>query len=309
MNLSPNIRASLYMMLSMMGFTVNDSLIKSLDGSLGVSQIMAVRGALLSVLIGIIIVQQNLHKRLPELLSKKILFRSATEVLATLCFLSALSILPFATIAAILQSLPLAVAVGAAVFLSEPVGWRRWVAIGIGFIGVLIIIRPGMNGFQATSLLVLLSVVFAAARDLVTRTLPESLPSLLVSAVTTVAICLSGVALTTIQGDWRPVSSQQLFTLSLASFFLFFGYQFIVMAMRTGEVAYVVPYRYTSLIWAIALGYLFFNEIPDQLTILGSAIVIATGLFTLYREIVTGRRSVTTTTIGSRGNVWSERKK
>ncbi len=309
MTLSPNLRASLYMMLSMMGFTLNDSLIKSLDGSLGVGQIMALRGALLSVLIGAIIVQQKLHTRLPELLNKKVLFRSVTEVLATLCFLGTLTLLPFATIAAILQALPLTVALGAALFLGEPIGWRRWVAIGIGFIGVIIIIRPGMGGFEAASLLVLLSVLFATARDLVTRTLPESLPSLLVSAATTIAICLSGATLATAQGDWQPVDSHQWLILIAASFFLFFGYQFVVMAMRTGEVAYVVPFRYTSLIWAIALGFLLFGEIPDRLTIIGSLIVIATGLFTLYREVISGRRPVTSTSVSSRGNIWPERKK
>lgn len=304
---SANVRASLYMMLSMMGFTINDLFIKSLGDELAVGQIMAIRGTMLFVIIALLIWQQNLFPRIRELFSRLIFFRSTMEVCATLSFLTTLQLLPFATIAAILQSLPLAVAVGAAIFLGEPVGWRRWIAIIVGFVGVIIIIRPGMGNFEAMSLLVLLSVFFAAARDLFTRRLPPSLPSLLVSAATTVTIAIAGVALTTVKGEWQSVTSQQLLVLAMAACFLFFGYQFIVMAMRTGEVAYVVPFRYTSLIWAIVLGYLIFNEVPDVLTLVGSAIVIATGLFTLYREIINGRRAVTSTAVNASGNVWHEK--
>lgn len=306
---SANVRASLFMMLSMMGFTVNDLIIKSIGGALSIGQVMAIRGGMLAVLIALIIWHQGLHTRLRELLSIKLTMRSIMEVCATLCFLSALQRLPFATISAILQALPLTVALGVAVFFREPVGWRRWIAIGIGFIGVLIIIRPGMGGFESASLLVLVSVLFAAARDLITRTLPESLPSLLVSGATTISITMAGVLLTVSLGDWQAVSANHLFKLAGAACFLFFGYQFVVMAMRTGEVAYVVPFRYSSLIWAIVLGYLVFGELPDRLTVVGSVIVIATGLFTLYREIVAGRRTVTATTLNASGNIWQERKR
>ena len=125
---------------------------------------------------------------------------------------------------------PLAVAVGAAVFLGEPVGWRRWIAIAVGFVGVLIIIRPGLGGFQAMSLLVLLSVFFAAARDLFTRRLPSSLPSLLVSGATTFAITGAGVVITASTGIWQSVSLQQLGMMTMAACFLFFGYQFIAVS-------------------------------------------------------------------------------
>ena len=101
----------------------------------------------------------------------------------------------------------------------------------------------------------------------------------------------------------------QLSTLFIAACFLFFGYQFLVLAMRTGEIAYVVPYRYTSLIWAMGGGYLIFSEVPDKYTLIGSAIVVAMGLFTLYRELTSGRRAITSTSIHARGNVWTERKK
>lgn len=309
MNLAANIRASLYMMLSMLGFTINDGFIKSLDGDLPVSQIMAIRGSLLLLLIVAIAWQQKVLSRVKELFIPTVAFRSMGEAAATLLFLTALTQLQFASISAILQSLPLAVAMGAAIFLGEPVGWRRWIAIAIGFIGVLIIIRPGLSGFESASLLVVASVVFAAARDVITRKLPENLPSLLVSGATSLTLALLGFLICLYQGIWLPVSGKQFATLATAAFFLFFGYQFIVLAMRTGEVAYVVPYRYTSLLWAVVFGYFVFNEVPDFYTLIGSAIVVATGLFTLYREIITGRRAVLSTSVQSQGNVWHEQHK
>ncbi len=305
--LSANVKASLYMMLSMMGFVVNDMFVKSLDGALSVGQIMAVRGVMLSALLIVVIWQQGLIKRINELLNITVALRSVMEVCATLTFLYCLQLLPFATISAILQALPLSVALGAAIFLGEPVGWRRWIAIAIGFCGVLVIIRPGLEGFNTASLIMLLSVGFAAARDLFTRKLPSQLPSLLVSVATATVITIAGSIIATAQGDWQPVTTGQLGTLLMAAFFLFFGYQFIVMAMRSGEVAYVVPFRYTSLLWAIALGYFIFAEVPDLLTVIGSGIVIATGLFTLYREMINNRRTVTSTALNSGDNAWNER--
>lgn len=297
------------MMLSMSGFTVNDLFIKSLDGNLPTGQIMAIRGIFLTTMIALIAIQQGVLKRFAELFTPLVALRSVGEVGATILFLTALTIMPFSTISAILQSLPLVVALGAALILKEPIGWRRWVAILIGFIGVLIIIRPGADSFHPASVLMIFSVLFAAGRDLATRCLPKALPSLLVSLATALSICLVGAALSTAQGNWQPVNGTQIGTLFIAACFLFFGYQFLVLAMRTGEIAYVVPYRYTSLLWAMAGGYFIFAEVPDKYTLIGSAIVIATGLFTLYRELTSGRRAITSTSIHARGNVWPERKK
>ena len=295
MPVSANIRASLYMVLSMSGFTINDLFIKSLDGNLPIGQIMAVRGVFLSVMIVLIAIQQGVIKRVGELFNPMVALRSAGEVGATLLFLTALTILPFSTISAILQALPLVVALGGALLLKESIGWRRWVAILIGFAGVLIIIRPGVDSFESASILMVISVLFAAGRDLATRCLPRDLPSLLVSLATAVSICVVGAAISTMQNNWQMMSSLQLGTLFIAACFLFFGYQFLVLAMRTGEIAYVVPYRYTSLIWAMAGGYLIFAEVPDKYTLIGSAIVVAMGLFTLYRELTAGGRAVTST--------------
>jgi len=289
--MSPNLRASLYMVLSMAGFSINDALVKSLGGVLPTTQVLGVRGLILGILIALVLWQRGLLPRLREAFIPMVGLRASMELGAAYCFLMALVSLPFASVSAILQALPLAVTLGAAVVFRETVGWRRWTAIAVGFIGVMIIIRPGTGGFAPASLWVVVSVVFAAARDLSTRALPGTLPSLMVSGATTVLISFFGFVLVFASGDWVSMSLLQLATLSLASVFLFVGYQCIVLSMRTGDVAYVVPYRYTSLLWSIMLGFLFFDEVPDGYTLLGSGIVIAMGLFTLYRELMLGRRA------------------
>jgi len=289
--MSPNVRASLYMVLSMAGFTFNDVLVKSLHGALSSTQVMGVRGACLSALILLLLWQRGLLNRLGEAFTALVGMRASMELLATFFFLSALTQMSLASISAILQALPLVVTFGAAILFREPVGWRRWLAIFIGFAGVMIIIRPGTDGFHPASILMVVSVLFAAGRDLATRALPASTPSLIVTAATALLVTVAGFALTLANGTWVPVQGVQLGTLAMASVFLFFGYQFIILAMRTGDIAYVVPYRYTSLLWAVGLGYLVFDETPDKWTIVGSMIVISMGLFTLYREVVRSRQA------------------
>jgi len=282
--LSPNLRASLCMMLAMAGFSFNDATIKTLDGALPSGQILAIRGLFAVLFFLPLLLRQRLFGRLSEALLPIVLFRALMELGGTLAFLAALVHLPFASISAILQSLPLAVTLGAALVFREPVGWRRWLAIVIGFGGVLLVVRPGAESFQAVSLLVVLAVCFAAARDLSTRAMPETLPSLLVSASTVLLGAVGGAALVLVQGNWIPMELAQLRTLAMAAAFMLIAQLFIVLAMRSGEVAFVVPFRYTNLLWAIALGLLLFDEVPDAWTLSGAAVIVITGLYTLFRE-------------------------
>lgn len=279
------------MVLSMAGFAINDALVKSLDAALPTTQVMGVRGLILTVIMALILWRKALLPKIHLVLTPLVGFRASMELLATFFFLSALATLSLASVSAILQALPLAVTLGAALFFGESVGWRRWLAILIGFAGVLIIIRPGTSGFEPAALLVVVSVLFAAARDLATRALPVKIPSLIVTMATAVLVTVFGVLATLWSGSWVTLQWAQIATLALAAGFLFFGYQFIVLAMRTGDIAYVVPYRYTSLIWSVLLGYLLFADVPDKWTILGSLIVISMGLFTLYREVVRARQA------------------
>ena len=286
-----NVRASLFMSLSMTGFACGDGLVKSLDGRLPTAQVMLVRGLLLCALLGLLLWRGGLLRRLGEAVHPLVIARAFAELAATVVFLIAIVRLPFASVSAILQSLPLAVTLGAALFLGEPVGWRRWLAILVGFAGVLLIVRPGGADFEPAALLVVACVGFAAARDLFTRVLPPAIPSLLVTAATSLVATVTGGFWLLAARDWVTMTGGEWLTLAAGAVCLFFGYQFIVLAMRTGEIAYVVPYRYVSLLVAVTLGAVFFGEIPDGWTIAGAAVIVATGLFSLYRELVVKRRA------------------
>lgn len=283
-------RGALFMSVAMAGFTTNDAIAKLVSASMNMGQVMLVRGLFATLLIGLVAWASGALRRPGVVLHPLVALRMTGEIGATVCFLTALSHMPLANATAVLQALPLAVTMGAALFLSEPVGWRRWSAITVGFVGVTIIVRPGLEGFNAYSLLALACVCFAALRDLATRRMPARIPSLLLSTATATVVTLCGAVLVVPYGGWAPLTGESVGLLAAAAVLLLFGYQFIIMAMREGEIASIAPFRYTGLIWSILLGIAIFGDVPDTLMILGAFIVVGSGLYSLYRERVIGRR-------------------
>lgn len=282
---SANIRGALFMVVAMACFLFNDTIVKVLSSDMNVGQVMFLRGGVAMVLITALACYRGALRPLSVLAGHPmILLRVIGEVGGTVTFLTALSQIPIANASAILQALPLAVTMGAALFLNEPVGWRRWSAIVAGFIGVIIIVRPGLEGFSGYSLLVLLTVLFAAMRDIATRLVDAEIPALFLSLVTTPIVALSGIAMIPFMGGWSPVSAGHGGLIVFGAVLLLIAYQFIIMAMRTGEIAFIAPFRYTNLLWAMLVGYLVFGDVPDTLMIAGAAIVVGSGLYTLYRE-------------------------
>jgi drug/metabolite transporter (DMT)-like permease len=279
-----NMRAAVYMMVSMAGFTCNDAFLKSLAGALPLFQAVFLRGMIATLLIACLAWHQGaLRFRAGRRDRKLIGQRTIGEIGGTVCFLTALFNMPIANASAILQSVPLAVTLGAALFLGEPVGWRRYLAIAIGFLGVLIIVRPGSEGFNAYALWALAAISFIVLRDLSTRRLTPDVPALGVVVLTSVALTgAAGVA--ALATEWRPVDAGHLVRLAIAAAALLVGYIFGVMTMRIGEIGFVQPFRYTLLVWAIVLGIVMFGEWPDGWMLVGSSVVVATGLFTFYRE-------------------------
>ncbi|NIZ60877.1 EamA family transporter [Sedimentitalea sp. CY04] len=275
---------ALLMMGSMAGFTFNDALVKSVGAAMPLSQILTLRGAVASILIYVLARRMgSLRWNLPRRDWGLIAARCAAEVTATYLFLTALMVTPLANLTAILQSLPLTITLGAAVFFGEPVGWRRLSAILVGFCGVLLIIRPGVDGFGEGTLYALAAVLAITARDLVTRRMSAEVPSMVVTLMASLTVLLCAIVAST-QVTWEPVSVHSLTAVVGAALFIFAGYLCSVMTMRVGDVAFISPFRYTGLLWALLLGWLVFGDWPDVLTLLGAMIVVATGLFTLYRE-------------------------
>ncbi|MBL0373098.1 DMT family transporter [Rhizobium sp. KVB221] len=284
MTKNDNFKGALLISLAMAGFTLSDAMIKLVTPHMYTGQIMFVRGAITSVLIFAVAWKLGALRPPRVLADRYLLLRTLGEIVASITYITALGSLPLPNASAILQMLPLAVTMGAAVFFGESVGWRRWGAILVGLIGVLIIIRPGAEGFTVSALLVVVSVLAAATRDLATRRINPNIPSLLISAVTALVVTMVGAVLIVPFGGWKPVAAFDLGALTIGALALFGGYQAVIMAMRTGDMSFVAPFRYTSLIWSIALGAFMLGEFPDTWMLVGSAIVIAAGLYAFNRE-------------------------
>lgn len=278
-----NLRGCLFMLLAMASFAIGDAILKHVSGHLPLSQILVIRGAIAALALSILAAALGQLRPLNTVLKAPFLTRLFGEVIATGFFLTALFNMPLANASAIMQALPLTVSLGAAYFFGEAIGWRRIIAITIGLVGVLLIVQPGLEGFNLYSIYCLLAVCGTTIRDLATRKLDADMPSLFVSLVTVIVIIIFGAALSWFQ-PWQPASIKDVATLSIASVFLMIGFFSIVSAMRVGEVGVVTPLRYSVLLFAVIIGYSFFDEIPDLLTVIGSIIVVASGIYTLYRE-------------------------
>lgn len=280
------------MAVSMAGFTANDAIAKSVSDTMNMGQVMLIRGLFATLFVGLIAGQQGALGRWHRLRDPMLLLRVAGEVAATVTFLIALARLPIANVSAVLQALPLTVTMGAALVFGEKVGWRRWLAITVGFAGVLIIVRPGFEGFSEYSLLTLVCVLFCTVRDLATKRVPKEIPSSFISVCTSSAVTACGAVLVWPMGGWSPLTGSNVGMLAIGAGLLVVGYLGIIAAMRTGEISFIAPFRYTALLWALLLGFVVFRDVPDWAMCLGAAIVVGSGLYTLYREQAVGRRPI-----------------
>ncbi|WP_394178539.1 DMT family transporter [Yoonia maritima] len=282
--ISDNTRGALLMMGGMCAYTANDAFMKALSDEIPLFEAVLWRGvgAIICLLIMCRMMGQ-LRFDLPRREWGLIILRSLGEVAGTYFFLTALFNMPIANVSAILQSLPLAVSLSATVFLGEPLGWRRMAAISVGFAGVLLIIQPGGADFNLFSLYALAAVACVTLRDVVVRRMSRDVPSIFVALIAAVGVTLLG-GVGSLFTESVPFTTKATLQLLGATAFLICGYIFSVTAMRWGEISFVAPFRYTSLIVAMILGVLVFGEWPNFLTMIGAMIVVATGLFTLYRE-------------------------
>ena len=292
MQISDNIRGALLMMGSMVAFTVNDAFMKALSDELPLFQALLLRGFGTVICLTVLCaamgqLQFNLGRRSWGLIA----LRTVAEVASAYFFLTALYHMPLANVSAILQALPLTVSLAAAVFLGEALGWRRLVAILIGFAGVFLIIKPEAGGFSLYSLYALAAVAFVTLRDLVVRRMDHAVPSVLVGLVAALAVTVFA-AVMCIGTPWVQVTWLAGWQVVGAMAAIMFGYVFSVTAMRHGEIGFVAQFRYASLVAALILGWVVFDEWPAPLMLVGAGIVVATGLFTLYRERRFARRSM-----------------
>ncbi len=290
-NLTENLRGALFMMLSMAGFAANDAVIKAIAGDFGLFPTIFWRGLVACALLALLAAREGtLGWRPSGPDARFVALRGGAEVVTTLCFLTALVHLPLATATAILQTTPLVVTVAAAVFLREKIGWRRYLAAAVGFGGVLIIVRPGSDGFSIYALAALGAVFGITLRDLATRRLTSAAPTYPIALLTAALITAMG-GIGTLFVESTPPDALTGLALTGSAMALIVGYVFGIHAMRSGDIGFVSPFRYSILIWALALGLVFFSEVPDAITLVGVVIVTGTGLFTFARERAALRKS------------------
>lgn len=280
-----NVRGSGLMVASMAGFAVEDMLIKQMAVALPMGQVIVLIG--LGGMLNFALLTRRRGQRVwsPALLSTPVMLRNVGEMIATAGFVAAIVLTTLSSASAILQATPLAVTLGAALFLGEPVGWRRWTAITVGFTGVLLVLRPGLAGFTPASLFAVIAVAGLALRDLSVRRIPPEVTSAQLSVWGFATVVPTGALMMLLMGE-GPVVPGGVDLARLGAAFVVggLGYYAIVAATRTGDVAVVVPFRYTRLVFAMVLGALAFGERPDTLTLTGAALIVAAGLYTIWRE-------------------------
>ncbi|WP_112312537.1 DMT family transporter [Pseudogemmobacter bohemicus] len=278
------LRGIALMMLAMFAFAANDTFMKLLLVNLPLPQALVVRGVPACLMLGFLAWRAGAFAHLPQGRDRKLLLlRSLGEVLATVTFLTALAHMPLANLTAILQSVPLAATFAAALFLGEKVGWRRTLAVSVGFIGVLIVIRPNEEGLSPWALLGLVSVACVVFRDLVTRKMSRDVAPALTGLCAAALVWCLGLLWSAFI-PWEPVTSQNLVAAVLGAACLSVAFIALVSALQIGDVGLTAPLRYSQLLWATLLGWIAFNHLPDLVTLGGAALIVASGVFTILRE-------------------------
>jgi drug/metabolite transporter (DMT)-like permease len=288
-----NMTGILLMLAAMALFAVEDLFLKWLAVGLPLGQIVLVSGLLGAPVFMLMARASGRGIFVREALHPAVLARNIGEMIGTASFVAALAVVPLGTVAAVLQAMPLAVTMGAAIYFREAVGWRRWTAIAVGFTGVLLVIRPGADGFQAASLLVLVTVAGMSLRDLAARAIPDRVTTAQVSAWGLMAVALLGAGMLGVTGGARMVGAGEGVILFGAVIFGTAGYWAVTSATRTGEVSVVSPFRYARLVFSMSLGIVFLSERPDALTLLGAALIVGSGLYAFARERARKRASLT----------------
>lgn len=288
-----NSRAALMMVASMAFFAVEDLFLKRSAEALPPGQVLALTGGAGALVFWALAASRRQPILTLEALRGVALLRTLAEAAAAVLYILALALAPLTMTSALLQASPLVVVAGAALFLGETVGWRRWASILVGFAGVLVILKPWDASFDPTGLLTVACVLVLAVRDLATRVMPVRIGTFQVATWAYLGLVPAGVALMAGMGQgfvW-PTPGQWA-GLGGALVSGLFGYYAVVAAMRLGEVSVVAPFRYTRLVFAMVVAMIFLGERPQGSTLLGAAIVVGSGLYAFARERARKRASL-----------------
>lgn len=276
-----NRRGILYMAAAMVCLVLNDAIVKQVGQAMPVPQMIVVRGLMAALMVLAVARATGATDRLPRLADRRVLARAGIDAVGTLLYLLSLMHLPLANATSINLAAPLIMALFAVAFLHERAGPARWLAMGVGFGGVLLVIQPRAAGYNAWALVCLAGTVSHVGRELLTRRIDPAIPAILVT-LSSVVVVSALAALSLLYSGWQPVSLRQLALLALAAALLASGYFFIVNSMRHGQMTVVAPFRYTGLLVALLLGWAVWGELPNALAWGGIALLLASGLYLLH---------------------------
>lgn len=282
--LSENHRGALFMVFAMAAFAFEDMALKAAARDIPIGQAVALFGLGGLVVFAMVARAQGTRIFHADLRSPVLIWRSLSEVAGRMFYALAIALTPLSSASAILQATPLVVALGAVVFFKEQVGIRRWLAIFVGFIGVLMILRPGLDTFDPLSIFAVLGMLGFAGRDLATRASPATLNAAQLGVAGFAVLTVSGLVLMAVSGEVGPMTPAASGYIMLTIVCGVLAYGALTLAMRTGEVSVVTPFRYSRLLFALILGVVVFHERPDMMTLAGSAVIVLSGLFLLSRS-------------------------
>lgn len=268
------------MVLSMTAFTLNDTLVKVASQTMPTGQLIFLRGVLATVFVLVAVRAGGTTLQPHRLVTGWVAVRALIDAFATLVFLVSLFHLPLATATAINMVTPLVIAAMAAWWLRERVSLARWFLILAGFGGVLMIIQPGVDGFNAWAWLCLAGTLLTALRDIITRRIPPDMPSIGITLATALGVTVLAAVVMLFEG-WKPMTPWEWGLLVAASGFLAVGYQTIIRATRSGDISAVAPFRYVCLLLALVLGWAIWGHVPNPLAWAGIALVMGAGLVLL----------------------------
>ena len=282
---SENLKAICLMVVAMAGFAIEDSIIKTLSERLAPGQVLIMIGIGGTSVFYVLAHIRNAGLTRSTVKDPWVIARSVSELLGTVFFVLSLTLVPITVISAVIQVSPLLVTLGAALLLGEKVGLRRWSAITLGLFGVGVILRPWDADFQPAVLFTVIGVIGLSARDLATRRVPVETSSLSLAILGMGATIPAGLLLMGFSSKILVPTSNEIILILLSIFIAVLAYSCIIRAMRIGEVSAVVPFRYSRLLFGVFIGVWYFGESLDQWTVIGSAIVVTSGLYSLWREM------------------------
>jgi drug/metabolite transporter (DMT)-like permease len=289
-NHAANYRGILAMIGGCAFFSANDAGTKIAAQYLPVSQVVFTRAVFALAIAFLIILWRSEVYAIRHVRNPYLLLRAFIEAFTGLLVIFSLTHMPIANMTAILLIQPFVMTAIGVLFLKEQAGWRRWIAIFAGFAGMLLVMKPGTDGFNWVSLLVLFSACIAIARDLLVRKIGNDVPTTVISFSTALLAVPIGLMGSMVE-DWQVPTAVPLAAIAVSALFLVIAFIFMVIAFRGTDVSVVSPFRYSIVIFAVFFGLTVFGEMPDGLSILGIAIIVAAGLYMLHRETVRRRAS------------------